>query len=76
MSWTPPTTGATPTGYIIYYQNSGDQSSVVIDNGTAETWDIIGRQVDRVYTITTVTLSNQLPSKETAAVTAIRPGTC
>ena len=48
---------------------------MVIDNGTAKTWDIIGRQVDRVYTITTVTLSNQLPSNETAAVTAIRPGT-
>ena len=64
VSWTPPNTGATPTGYVIYYQATGDQGSVTVYSGSA-TWQEITGQQENQYNITIVALSSKLPSKPT-----------
>ena len=63
VTWTaPPTSGATVTGYRIYWSGGSDQGSMDTNAGdTAVT--ISGRTRGLVYTITIVALSNQLPSQ-------------
>ena len=62
VTWTAPTSGATVTGYRIYWSGGSDQGSMDANAGdTAVT--ITGRTRGLVYTITIVALSNQLPSQ-------------
>ena len=56
--------GATPTGYVIYYQATGDNGSVTVNSGSATWQEITGRQENQ-YNITIVTLSSELPSEPT-----------
>ena len=64
--WTPPTVGATPTGYMIYYQASGEEvKSVTVNGGSLTQHDVVGVQENKVYTITMLTLSHMLPSRDT-----------
>ena len=62
--WTEPTTGATPTGYIIYYQGDNDEGSVIVNNGTTTTAvvRVTANPAKLVYNITMLTLSAMLPS--------------
>ena len=64
VSWAPSTTGATPTGYVIYYQATGDQGSATVDDGSTTQQDI-DVQDNQEYCITMVTLSQHIPSIET-----------
>ena len=62
VTWAAPTSGATVTGYRIYWSGGSDQGSIDASAGdTAVT--ITGRSSGLVYTITIVALSNQLPSQ-------------
>ena len=62
VSWTAPTSGATVTGYRIYWIGGSDQGSMDANAGdTAVT--ITGRTRGLVYTITIVALSSQLSSQ-------------
>jgi len=63
VTWAAPlTSGATVTGYRIYWSGGSDQGSMDANAGdTAVT--ITGRTHGLVYTITIVALSNQLPSQ-------------
>jgi len=62
VTWTAPTSGATVTGYQIYWSGGSDQGSMDANAGdTAVT--ISGRTHGLVYTITIVALSNQIPSQ-------------
>ena len=65
--WTPPMVGATPTGYVIYFQASGERRWKVWQL-MAAVWLSMTLWVSRknkVYTITMLTLSHMLPSRET-----------
>ena len=62
VTWAAPTSGATITGYQIYWSGGSDQGSMDANAGdTAVT--ITGRSSGVAYTLTIVALSNQLPSK-------------
>ena len=61
VSWTPPTSGSTVTGYRIYYQTVGNQGSVDVGASTTE-YTITSLVVNDTYTITLVALSEHLPS--------------
>ena len=62
VTWDAPTSGATVTGYQIYWSGGSDQGSMDANAGdTAVT--ISGRTRGLVHTITIVALSNQLPSQ-------------
>ena len=74
--WTPPTVGATPTGYVIYYQAKGEAvESVTINDATLVQHSIVGVQSNKVYSITMLTLSSMLPSQETTPF-IVEIGTC
>ena len=60
MTWDRPTSGATVTGYRIYWSGVGDQGSMDA-SGTAVT--ITGLTRGLTYTITVMALSNWLPSQ-------------
>ena len=85
VTWTAPTSGATPTGYIILYQADGDQGSVMVNSqATMAVVQVaanptINIEFQRhkkhriskfVYSITMVTLSTMLPSALSMTVTA------
>ena len=64
VSWTPPSGGTPPTGYVIYYEaTSGgvDTDSVTVSGASTSEHTITGR-TSGTYTVRIVTLSNQLPS--------------
>ena len=62
VTWAEPTSGATVTGYRIYWSGGSDQGSMDASAGdTAVT--ITGRARGLVYIITIVALSNQLSSQ-------------
>ena len=64
--WTPPTVGATPTGYVIYYQAHGEEvESVTLNDGSLTKHNIVGVKANKVYAITMLTISHMLPSQET-----------
>ena len=68
VTWPKPTTGAPPTGYVVYYQADGDSdlNSIYVINGL--TTVINANPAKLVYKITVVTLSTMLPSKPSAPV--------
>ena len=61
VSWTPPDSGPSVTGYRIYYQTEGDQGSVDVGASTTE-YTITSLVVNDTYIITLVALSEHLPS--------------
>ena len=67
VSWTEITSGATPTGYRIYYQAAGDQmySTVDIEGSTATEHLLEDLSIDTTYTIRMVARSEHLPSSVT-----------
>ena len=68
VSWTAPNSGATVTGYRIYWSGGSDQGSMDANAGdTAVT--IGGRSHGLTYSISIVALSVQLPSPEVGPVT-------
>ena len=61
VSWSPPVSGASVTGYRIYYQTEGDQGSV--DVGASATQHVLsGLRYGFSYAITIVTVSPHIPS--------------
>ena len=63
--WTPPTVGATPTGYVIYHQASGEEvKSVTVNGGSLTEHNIVDVSENKVYTITMLTLSHMLRSQK------------
>ena len=73
VTWTPPSS-APSAGYMVYYSTTGDEGSVSVSSGSDSQVVITGLQADRVYTVSVVAVSD-LPSVQTAAAPAIRPGT-
>ena len=69
ISWTAPTSGATVTGYKMYYRAVGDQGSVDISANETE-YVLLGLQYGLPYTITMVTKSQHLPSRLSSSVRA------
>ena len=68
VSWTAPTSGASVTGYRIYWSGGNDQGNMDANAGnTAVT--ISGRSHGSTYNISIVALSDQLPSPEVGPVT-------
>ena len=61
VSWTPPDSGSTVTGYWIFYQTEGNQGSVDVGASTTE-YTITSLVVNDTYIITLVALSEHLPS--------------
>ena len=61
ISWTAPVSGDNVTGYRIYYQAEGDQSSVDVAAGVTE-YSITGLCPGLTYNISLVALSVHLPS--------------
>ena len=72
VTWTPPNP-IPSAGYVVSYITTGDVGSVSVMNGNANQAVITGRRADRVYTISVVALSTQLPS-DLITEPAIRPG--
>ena len=71
VSWTPPSGGTPPTGYIIYYEaTSGgvDMGSVTVGGASISEHTITGRTSD-AYNVRIVALSIQLPSMEAETIT-------
>ncbi len=66
VSWTEPTTGATPTGYRVYYQAAGDSTFTTVDTGPTATEQLLeGLSAGTTYTIRIVAHSQHLPSSVT-----------
>ena len=70
VSWSVPSTGATPTGYIIHYQADGDAGSMTINSGATTTAVIAVLSTELVYDITMQTLSTMLPSAWSSTITS------
>lgn len=67
IKWTKPTIGATPTGYIIYYQADDDQGNMRVESNA--TMAVISvKPTKKVYTISMVTLSDMLPSTRSLSI--------
>ena len=63
VSWTAPVSGATVTGYRIYYSGGTDQGSADVGaSATDSTITIPQPQSQLTYSISIITLSSQLPS--------------
>lgn len=82
VSWTPPSEGSQPTGYMIYYEATAgvfDVGSVTVSGGSTSQYRItVHDLVSHVfaagvaeYTVKIVTLSAELPSTM-AETTSIR----
>ncbi len=66
VSWTAPTSGATPTGYRIYYRGAGDSTVIPIDTGPTATERLLeGLSAGTTYAIRMLTRSQHLPSSVT-----------
>ena len=61
VSWTPPDSGPSVTGYRVYYRTVRDQGSVDVGASTTE-YTITSLVVNDTYIITLVALSEHLPS--------------
>ena len=67
VSWTPPSGGTPPTGYVIYYEDTSggaDMGSVTVSGASTSELTIPGR-ASGAYTVRIVALSHQLPSNVT-----------
>ena len=68
VSWTAPTSGATVTGYRVYYQEEDNEGRVInldrvdVDASTTEHNITLVLTPGHCYVITVRTLSSQLPS--------------
>ena len=71
VSWTAPVSGATVTGYRIFYQTTGKQKIVELGASTTE-YMIASTVINNTYIITLVALSEYLPS--TPEIVIIRKG--
>ena len=71
VTWVPPTTGATPTGYVVCYEASGSLSNVMINNGSASQQTFNISQVGEQHSLTIVVLSSQLPSATTTITSTV-----
>ena len=69
VSWSVPSTGAIPTGYIVHYLASGDKGSTIINSGTTTMVTITVLSTELVYEITLQTLSDMLPSAKSMTIT-------
>ena len=71
VSWAAPTSGAPPTGYLVYYSTeSEDQFSHDVMIGASEReYELTGLQSDLVYRISIVALSTHLPSPVIGPIT-------
>ena len=72
VSWTPPSGGTPPTGYIIYYEatsGGADTGSATVSGANTSEVTITGR-TSGAYTVRIVALSTQLPSNITETFTA------
>ena len=64
VSWTPPSGGTPPTGYIIYYVGAADTGSVTVSGANTSEHTFTDR-IRGAYTVRIVALSTQLPSTAT-----------
>ena len=71
VTWTPPTTGNTATGYVVYYEPSGNSDSSRINNSSASQLTLSISEVGVVHSVTIVTLSNHLPSTAVTVISKI-----
>ena len=63
VSWTPPSGGTPPTGYIIYYVGGADTGSATVGGAsTSELTITLTNRNSGAYTVRIVALSTQLPS--------------
>ena len=71
VSWTPPSGGTPPTGYVIYYEatsGGADAGSTTVSGASTSEVTITGRASNE-YTVKIVSLSDQLPSTVTETTT-------
>lgn len=68
VTWTMPTTGPTPTGYIIRYWTDNGQDDVLIESGNATMAVVPVKPTEPVYSIIMFTLSDMLLSKPSSPV--------
>ena len=61
VTWTPPSSGPTVTGYRVYYQTEENQESVEVGASVTE-YTITGSANTSRYIIALVAVSNYLPS--------------
>ena len=69
VSWTAPSGEPAVTGYIIYYQQDGEERLSQSAESTATTAIITGLMARATYSVTMVAISSTLPSNETEAET-------
>ena len=64
VSWTPPSGGTPPTGYIIYYEatSGGADTGSATVNGASTSEHTFTNRNSGAYTVRIVALSTQLPS--------------
>ena len=65
VTWTPPTMGDTPTGYVVTYEASGSSDSMTVTSGSISQLNFSISEVGVAYSVNIVTLSNHLPSTVT-----------
>ena len=68
VSWSAPASGATVTGYVIYYETTGGSEQSVTVGAAATEYTLTGLMNYQTYSISIVALSAQLPSIETGPV--------
>ena len=68
VSWSAPASGATVTGYDIYYETTGGSEQSVTVGAAATEYTLTGLMNGRTYSISIVALSAQLPSILTGPV--------
>ena len=62
VSWSAPASGATVTGYVIYYETTGGSEQSVTVGAAATEYALTGLMIGQTYSISIVALSAQLPS--------------
>ena len=62
VSWSAPASGATVTGYVIYYETTGGSEQSVTVGAAATEYTLTGLLEKKSYSISIVALSNQLLS--------------
>ena len=68
VSWSAPASGATVTGYDIYYETTGGSEQSVTVGAAATEYTLTGLMIGQTYSISIVALSAQLPSNLTDPV--------
>ena len=68
VSWSAPASGATVTGYVIYYETTGGSEQSVTVGAAATEYTLTGLMIGQMYNVSIVALSAQLPSIATNSV--------